>query len=36
MRIGINLLLWTGYVTPQAHRPLLESIAATGYDGVAA
>lgn len=32
MKIGINLLLWTGHVT-MAHRPMLEAIAATGYDG---
>lgn len=34
MKIGINLLLWTGHVTPQAHRHIVEAIAATGYDGV--
>lgn len=32
MKIGINLLLWTGHVTAE-HRPMLEAIAATGYDG---
>lgn len=32
MKIGINLLLWTGHVT-QDHRPQLEAIAATGFDG---
>lgn len=33
MKIGINLLLWTGHVT-LAHRPQLEAIAATGFAGV--
>jgi len=31
MRAGINLLLWTGHVTEE-HRPVLETIAHTGYD----
>ncbi|MCB2065008.1 MAG: sugar phosphate isomerase/epimerase [Erythrobacter sp.] len=33
MPIGINLLLWTGHVTREL-RPVLEEIAATGFDGV--
>lgn len=33
MRIGINLLLWTGHVTRDL-QPVLEEIAATGFDGV--
>lgn len=33
MKIGINLLLWTGHVT-QAHFPILKALKATGYDGV--
>ena len=33
LRIGINLLLWTGHVTPEL-LPVLEHIAATGFDGV--
>ncbi|MFG0251497.1 MAG: sugar phosphate isomerase/epimerase family protein [Phycisphaerales bacterium JB038] len=31
MRIGINMLLWTGQVT-EAHRPTLEMIKTLGYD----
>lgn len=33
MKIGMNLLLWTGHVT-QEHIPVLEAIKATGFDGV--
>jgi D-psicose/D-tagatose/L-ribulose 3-epimerase len=33
MKIGFNLLLWTGHVT-QAHYPLLRDIKKAGYDGV--
>ncbi|MCX7676289.1 MAG: sugar phosphate isomerase/epimerase [Alteraurantiacibacter sp.] len=33
MRLGINLLLWTGHVA-DSMRPVLEHIAATGFDGV--
>lgn len=33
MKIGINLLLWTGHVTHDL-RPVLEEIAQTGFDGV--
>jgi D-psicose/D-tagatose/L-ribulose 3-epimerase len=33
MRIGINLLLWTGHVT-ETHRPVLQTLAELGYDGV--
>lgn len=33
MKIGFNLLLWTGSVTEE-HYPLLEKLKATGYDGV--
>jgi D-psicose/D-tagatose/L-ribulose 3-epimerase len=33
MKIGFNLLLWTGHVT-QAHYPLLRDIKRAGYDGV--
>lgn len=33
MKLGINLLLWTGHVT-QALRPVLEQVKATGFDGV--
>lgn len=33
MKIGINLLLWTGHVTRDL-RPVLEAIATTGFDGV--
>ena len=33
MKIGINLLLWTGHVT-ERHLPLLQDIKRTGYDGV--
>lgn len=33
MKLGINLLLWTGHVTPDL-RPVLEQIRATGFDGV--
>lgn len=34
MKIGINLLLWTGHVTADAQGRVLEAIAATGFDGV--
>lgn len=33
MKVGINLLLWTGHVT-EAHAPLLETLRRTGFDGV--
>ena len=33
MKIGFDMMLWTTHVT-DAHRPLLEDIKKTGYDGV--
>jgi D-psicose/D-tagatose/L-ribulose 3-epimerase len=33
MKIGMNLLLWTGHVTAQ-HFPLLAKLKQTGFDGV--
>lgn len=33
MKIGMNLLLWTGHVT-QEHVPILKAIKAAGFDGV--
>ncbi len=33
MKIGMNLLLWTGFVTEE-HYPLLAKLKAAGYDGV--
>lgn len=33
MKIGMNMLLWTGHVT-EAHVPVLQAIKATGFDGV--
>jgi D-psicose/D-tagatose/L-ribulose 3-epimerase len=33
MKIGINLLLWTGHVT-EDYAPILKAIKATGFDGV--
>ena len=33
MKIGMNLLLWTGHVT-QEHVPILRALKATGFDGV--
>jgi D-psicose/D-tagatose/L-ribulose 3-epimerase len=33
MKIGMNLLLWTGHVTAE-HFPLLEKLKAAGFDGV--
>jgi D-psicose/D-tagatose/L-ribulose 3-epimerase len=33
MKIGMNLLLWTGHVTEE-HVPILKAIKATGFDGV--
>jgi len=33
MKIGMNLLLWTGHVTQQ-HVPILKAIKAAGFDGV--
>jgi D-psicose/D-tagatose/L-ribulose 3-epimerase len=33
MKIGFNLLLWTGFVEEQ-HFPILEKLKAAGYDGV--
>lgn len=33
MKLGFNLLLWTGFVTRE-HYPLIRKLKATGYDGV--
>lgn len=33
MKIGMNLLLWTGHVTEE-HVPVLEALKKTGFDGV--
>ncbi|MCB2074656.1 MAG: sugar phosphate isomerase/epimerase [Novosphingobium sp.] len=33
MKIGMNLLLWTGHVTEE-HLPLLQALKETGFDGV--
>jgi len=33
MKVGMNLLLWTGHVTEE-HFPVLEKIKKAGYDGV--
>lgn len=33
MKIGMNLLLWTGHVTEE-HVPILKAIKAAGFDGV--
>lgn len=33
MKVGINLMLWTGHVTP-ADAPLLAALKDTGFDGV--
>jgi D-psicose/D-tagatose/L-ribulose 3-epimerase len=33
MKVGINMLLWTGHVT-QEHHSILEALKATGFDGV--
>lgn len=33
MKIGMNLLLWTGHVT-QEHIPVLQALKDTGFDGV--
>lgn len=33
MKIGMNMLLWTGHVTEE-HLPLLRALKATGFDGV--
>ncbi len=33
MKIGMNLLLWTGHVT-QEHVPVLQALKDTGFDGV--
>lgn len=33
MKVGINLLLWTGHVTTD-HAPLLRALKDTGFDGV--
>ena len=33
MKIGMNLLLWTGHVTEE-HAPILQAIKDTGFDGV--
>lgn len=35
MKIGFNLLLWTGHVT-EAHIPILRALKNVGYDGVEA
>ena len=32
VRLGFNLLLWTSHVT-DAHRPILDALKRTGYDG---
>ena len=33
MRIGMNLLLWTSHYVDDLHAPVLEKLAALGYDG---
>ena len=33
MKVGMNLLLWTGHVTEE-HVPVLKALKATGFDGV--
>jgi D-psicose/D-tagatose/L-ribulose 3-epimerase len=33
LKIGMNLLLWTGHVTEE-HIPVIQAIKATGFDGV--
>ncbi|MDE2596257.1 MAG: sugar phosphate isomerase/epimerase [Sphingomonadales bacterium] len=33
MKVGMNMLLWTGHVT-QEHVPTLQALKATGFDGV--
>lgn len=33
MKIGMNMLLWTGHVTDE-HLPVLQALKATGFDGV--
>ena len=33
MKLGFNLLLWTGHVTAE-HEPLMKALKKTGYDGV--
>jgi D-psicose/D-tagatose/L-ribulose 3-epimerase len=33
MKVGMNLLLWTGHVTPD-HVPILKALKAEGFDGV--
>ena len=33
MKIGMNMLLWTGHVS-QEHVPILKALKATGFDGV--
>ena len=33
MKIGMNMLLWTGHVTDE-HMPVLSALKATGFDGV--
>lgn len=33
MKTGMNLLLWTGFVTEE-HFPIMKDISATGFDGV--
>jgi len=33
MKVGMNLLLWTGHVT-QEHLPVLRALKQTGFDGV--
>jgi D-psicose/D-tagatose/L-ribulose 3-epimerase len=33
MKVGMNLLLWTGHVSDE-HLPVIEALKATGFDGV--
>ena len=33
MKIGMNMLLWTGHVANE-HVPVLKALKATGFDGV--
>jgi D-psicose/D-tagatose/L-ribulose 3-epimerase len=33
MKVGMNLLLWTGHVGDE-HLPVIEALKATGFDGV--
>jgi D-psicose/D-tagatose/L-ribulose 3-epimerase len=34
MKIGMNLLLWTGHVVDDLHRPVLQALKDIGFDGV--